>query len=243
MNPRTALSKSLWMALLAAALAFLCAALWRQRAEMARMRQENAWLIEEARKAREESRHLRAVPPESAPTGPGVPTEGMAAAPEEAPSSPTPAEPAAAQAAPPVPGDETLVMTPTGFAKPPQSSGLTLTGAHVVPFEGGLKATVGFSATQTDPLGIVAVVVRLPRAGESRILDLDSAGSMQFSEVVKRVSEDGKFAVYQGNALAAGTVEFALSVSEPAVADVKGTTGIGAFDLEIGPGAATVTPK
>ena len=66
---------------------------------------------------------------------------------------------------------------------------------------------------------------------------------MQLTDVAKRVTEDGKFAVFQGIAQNAETLEVSLSVSGSAVADVRGTAGIGPFDLDIGPLEATVTPK
>jgi len=134
-------------------------------------------------------------------------------------------------------------MTPTGFAPLPKTTGLQFEGTQVAPVAGGLQATMRFSPTQEDPPGIVAVVVRLPRDSETRILDLNAAGSMQFSDITKRVSEDGKFAVFQGTAQDAASFEFALSVSGSTVADVRGTAGVGPFDLEIGPLEATVTPK
>ncbi len=138
---------------------------------------------------------------------------------------------------------ENLVSTPTGMARPPLETGLALSGTHVVPVEGGLKVSMRFNPTIAQPMGLVAIVVRLPVDGPSRILDLQPQGASKFADVSARVAENGKFAVFQGTPEAVEALEFALSVSEPTVADVRGTTGIGEFDLAISATGAKATPK
>ncbi len=222
--------------LLLVVVALLTLTLWRQRAdneliekefqELARQKQEL-----EQKKARESI--AVAQPAEVAMADKTVSAEAQLA----------PAEPAAEVAEAKAPPAPTLVPTPTGFAPAPAGKGLTLAGTHVAPMEGGLRTTMQFNPTTTDPLGLVAIVVRLPPDGDSRILELVPVGSMRYGDISGRVSEDGKFAVFQGTPESVAALEFALSVSGPAVADVRGTTGIGAFDLQVGPTGATATPK
>lgn len=157
-----------------------------------------------------------------------------AAAPVVPPAtSETPAPVAPAEQPAVVPVRPTTVLTPTGEAPPPRFDGLKLAGTHVVPVPEGLKATMRFTPTTTEPLGVVAVVVRLPRDGEARILDLGQAGGDAMSKLFKRVSEDGKFVVFQGTAEAISALEFGLTISGPATADIRGTCGIGPLSLNI----------
>lgn len=209
--------------------ALLVFALWRQGAELERVHTENEWLKAQALTAAQESRAervARAVPL----VEPGDPSS-----PSDAGRAPRPA------AAPGL--TEPMVMTPTGLAPPPKTTGLTLAGTHVMPIAGGLQATLQFHPTPDEPPGMVALVVRLPRDGAIRILDLDTFGSAPLSEVSRRVSEDGKFAVFQATADTAAPIAFALAVSGAVTADVRGTTGIGPFDLDISPLQANVLPK
>jgi hypothetical protein len=100
-----------------------------------------------------------------------------------------------------------------------------------------------FRATTTDPLGNVTMVVRLPRGGACRILDLNPTDSAALGSAMKRISDDGTFAVFQGTADRMDAVEFALSVSGAVTADVRGTCGIGPFDLAISADKAAASPK
>jgi hypothetical protein len=207
----------------------LVLALWRQGKELERIRTENDWLKAQALAAEQGARAervARAVPLVE-PDDPSPPTD--AGRPPRAAAAPGLTEP--------------MVMTPTGLAPPPRTTGLTLAGTHVMPIAGGLQATLQFHPTPDEPPGMVALVVRLPRDSASRILDLDTFGSAPLSEVSRRVSEDGKFAVFQATADTAAPIAFALSVSGAVTADVRGTTGIGPFDLEISPLQANAVPK
>lgn len=130
-------------------------------------------------------------------------------------------------------------MTPSGRAPPPRDTGLILAGTHVSPISGGLRTTLRFNSTITEPMGIVAIVVRLP-VGDSRVLDFGPMAPDAFSLVSSRVSEDGKFAIFQGTAAALKSVDFALSVTGPVVADVRGTCGVGPMALQIMPTGASV---
>lgn len=183
------------------------------------------------------------------PTAPIIKQPDLAPAPrptDSAPEAAPEAVPEPAVETPTQPTSPTVVMelTPTGKMAPrARTDGLTLAGTHVVPTEGGLRATMKFTPTVTEPLGIIDIVVRLPRDSEQRILGLDAAGNARFADVAQRVSEDGKFALFHGQLEAGEAVEFALSVSGESVAEVNGSTGIGSFALVIGPGGTSVRKK
>ena len=57
------------------------------------------------------------------------------------------------------------------------------------------------------------------------------------------MSEDGKFAIFQGTPAETGEVAFDLTVSGASTADVRGTCGIHPFKLELAPGGANVLPE
>lgn len=205
-----------WLAMVAV-LALAAGLVWlTQHRASARAAAERAVLQQENEAMRAELSRLRAsAPVEVATSTVAAAAVAVAEAPVKAPVGPT------------------TVPTPTGDAPPPRFDGLQLAGTHVVPVPEGLKATLRFTPTTTDPLGVVAVVVRLPRDGDSRILDLGQSGGEAMGKLFKRVSEDGKFVVFQGTAEAVSALEFGLTVSGPATADVRGTCGIGPLSLVI----------
>ena len=228
--------------LLLVVVALLTLTLWRQRTDTELIEKEYQELARQ--KLELEQKKARATTA-AVPAPAAVVTESdvSAAAQAEVQAVPAPVAPVAETPAAKAPPAPDLVPTPTGFAPAPSGAGLNLAGTHVAPVEGGLRTTMQFNPTTTDPLGLVAIVVRLPRDVDSKILELVPVGSMKYADISGRVSEDGKFAVFQGTPESVAALEFALSVSGPAVADVRGTTGIGAFDLQVGPTGATATPK
>jgi len=208
--------------------AVLVFAWWRQRAELLETRAANERLTRTA---------------ESAQPQPGAGTAASQSTPQAAPpaapvgTNPPGAAAAAAASAP------SQVLTPAGMAAAPRADGLVLDRTRVASDATGLHATMRFRATTTDPLGNVTVVVRLPRNSAGRILDLGPANGAAFASAMKQISEDGRFAVYQGTADRMDAIEFALSVSAAVTADVRGTCGIGPFDLAIAPDKASASPK
>jgi hypothetical protein len=134
----------------------------------------------------------------------------------------------------------------TGFttAHPPPPAAapnqLLWGGAEVQPIPGGLLATLQFNPTQTSPLGEVYVAVQLPNNSPVKILDLTPQGATVFAHSGKRVLRDGKFAIFQGTPNAGSAIRLGLSVSGPATVDVRGTSGITPFKLDIAPTGATV---
>jgi hypothetical protein len=92
-----------------------------------------------------------------------------------------------------------------------------------------------FSPSKTGPLGLVALVVRMPRNSDARILDLTPVGRATYTESNKELAENGKFAFFQGT-LKPGDekeVRFALKVSGPTTASMTGSCGLKPFELTI----------
>jgi hypothetical protein len=231
--PTPTLSRNaLIQALLVVGLAILALALFQQQDSLKALRAENEKLARE-------NQALQQAP---APAGEAAATQ----ADSETPATPLPVPETPAETAPEVPAvpaERPTVPTITGFAPEPRTSGLQLDGTSVAPVSGGLQATMRFNPTITDPLGVIAVVVRLPRESTSRILELTPAQKEKFKDISQKVSDDGKFAIFHGTMDTAEAIDLTLSVSESAVADVRGTCGIGPFDLNVGPSGATATPK
>jgi len=139
---------------------------------------------------------------------------------------------------------QNMVMTPTGMALEPRNDGLALVDTSSTPSTGGgIHTVLKFDPTISGPLGVIAVVVRLPKSGAARIVDLAPGGNMKYSEIFSRVSEDGKFGVFQIETESLEDFEITLTVTEPVVADVRGTCGIGPYDLTIGDGNAVAVRK
>jgi len=139
---------------------------------------------------------------------------------------------------------QNMVMTPTGMAAEPRSDGLALVDTHTTVSDGvGIRTVLKFDPTVSDPLGVIAVVVRLPKSGAARVLDFSPGGNMKYSDIFSRVSEDGKFGVFQIVAESLENFEVMLTVTEPVVADIRGTCGIGPFDLTIGNDSAEAVSK
>lgn len=136
-----------------------------------------------------------------------------------------------------------MVNTLSGMAPEPKNYGLTLEETKATPIKGGIKASMKFKATTKEPLGVVTVVVRVSPDESAQILDLGVGDESKFQGVVKRVLPPGKFAIFEGRAEQLENVQIDLSVSGTAVADVRGTVGIGPFDLTIEPDQAIARPK
>ncbi len=221
--------------ILLVAVAGLGIALWRQSEETQRATEENARL-----------RKLTVAQParttQASPLDAQANFEDELASPQTETAAPIqPDEDHSAQT--PREAAPKLVQTPTGESPAPQSSGLALADTRVNAIEGGVRANLIFKSSQDKPLGLVAIVVRLPADSSASILGIAPTEPAQFSDTSSRVSEDGKFAVFNGAAQTAGDIMFALDLSGDAVADVRGTTGIGPFDLIVSGTQARAAPK
>ena len=200
-----------------AGIAVLLAALWKQQADLARIRQDLGRLQEQNDGLRKDLKQAGVEPGQAAAAG----GQGQGSAAQEASA----AHPVAAR--PPA----------------PEANKLVLAGTEVQAIPGGLAATLKYTTSKAGPLGQVGLAVRLSRNVEARILDLAPVGPATYSDDSKTVSEDGKFAFFQGTLGEETNVQFTLSVSEPATVEIRGARGVGVLKLDIQPTAATVHTK
>jgi len=100
----------------------------------------------------------------------------------------------------------------------------------------GPVATFRFSPTTTDPLGPLMIVAFLPPGSDAKILDLSPTKGATYSRIDKRISENGWFAAFQGTPQDMTNLSFNLSVSQPAIATIKGNRGIEPFNIDLRPG-------
>lgn len=219
----------------AVAAALVVAGLWMQRNLSSKLIETNTLLQQQNAALQKELEGLRSTPAAATPVTPVAPGP-EAAIPPAVPATPAIAAP---PATPPNPADNKILML-GGMATPPRSDGMKLAGVHAIPTDGGIRATMTFNSTTADPIGVVAVVIRLPHDAEGRILKFEPSSGAAFSDIIGRITEDGKFAVFQGKLGKAESVEFALTVSGPAVADVRGTSGVGPLKLRVTPTGASV---
>jgi hypothetical protein len=117
----------------------------------------------------------------------------------------------------------------------PTENPLQLAQVNVGVVSEGLVATLQFNPTTDEPLDVFALVVRLPRESSARILALDAVDAARYRDIAKRISDDGKFAVFNAEPLTVKPLTLQLHVSEPVRADVRGTSGIEPFELMIEP--------
>ena len=199
-------------------------------------------------RARRETAESELAALKAGPTGSAISNAVAATAERTAPSTMIPgAGPAmvtasneAAVVKPATPAPKEQMLTRYGMSAAPREDGLQLAGVTAEATAEGTLAQLSFKPTIPDALGLVAIVVRVPVDGDGRIVSLAPGPDSKFTEVATRVSDDGKFAVYQGQAGQMKSLDFRLQVSGSAVADVRGTTGIGAMKLRIEGGTAKV---
>lgn len=122
---------------------------------------------------------------------------------------------------------------------PPEINRLVYTGTEVNQTATGLVATLRFKASKKGPLGLVGMSVRLPGSTEAALQSIRPAGSASYEESESTVSENGRFAFFQGTAGDESEVQIALGISSPARVYIKGNRGIGFFLLDIQPTNAT----
>ena len=94
--------------------------------------------------------------------------------------------------------------------------------------------STGEGVKSTKPrMGLVAMSVRIPSDVDATIQSLTPVNTTLFSDSEITVSENGRFAFFQGTAENPNDVEIALSVSSAVRAFIKGTAGINAMQLDI----------
>jgi hypothetical protein len=120
---------------------------------------------------------------------------------------------------------------------------LTFDRASVISTNGILRATLTFKTDSTNALGELFVVARLPDDSGNRIHEILLTPSDTYKNFYKRISDDGKFSAFRTQSGNIREVEMAFEVTGPSTLDVRGTCGIGPFDLNITPELAEITPK
>ncbi|MEI6563151.1 MAG: hypothetical protein WCO42_02450 [bacterium] len=150
------------------------------------------------------------------------------------PQPPTPAQT-------PAPVKQNVVITsPVPSPSHTDKNLLVFTGTEVQQTTNGLIAIMRFKPSKTGPLGLVAMSVRLPSDIDSTIQSIAPVGTTKYEDSDSTVSENGRFAFFQGTLGDEKDVAIALGVSGSAQAFIKGSCGINAFQLDIQPTNATV---
>lgn len=197
-------------------IALLLLLLWKQQAELARLKDNNRQLQEQNMGLLNNSLQPQPVSAGAAPAEP-LPTTG----------STTPA-----------------VAGPTPVKHPAatERNRLVFTGTEVTQTTNGLIAIMRFKPMKTGPLGLVAMSIRLPNNIDATIQSIKPVGLAQYEDSDSTVSENGRFAFFQGTLGDEKEVEIALGVSGSAQAIIKGSCGIPAMQLDIQSTNAIASP-
>lgn len=106
---------------------------------------------------------------------------------------------------------------------------------------GQLVTTIPFTPADTSKsLEKLAVVFRLPRTSEARIVSVASSDPANYDDVAQRISEDGKFAIFTGSIRDLKGLAFEVTLSRAEVMDVRGSCGITPFLLDVSANGAVV---
>ena len=207
MSTQTSSRTILLRGLIAAFIVLLLILLWKQQADLARLKEHYAQLQEQ---------HL------------GLLNNSLQPQPVAASNAtPTPL---------PTPGSPTRTMgveEPLPHPPPPDINRLIYTGTEVNQTATGLVATLRFKASKKGPLGLVGMSVKLPGPTDAVLQSIKPVGAASYEEGESTVSENGRFAFFQGTARDESDVQIALGVSSPARVYIKGNRGIGFFLLDI----------
>jgi len=144
---------------------------------------------------------------------------------------------------PAAPSKHNVIKTsPIPHPSPTDKNRLVYSGTVVVQNTTGLVATLHFKSTKTGPLGLLLMSVRMPNDIDAAIQTIQPAGSANYEENESSVSENGRFATFQGILGDEKDVAIALGVSGPTRVFVKGSCGIPAIQLDIQPTNAVAAP-
>jgi len=132
-------------------------------------------------------------------------------------------------------------LTTAKDGQPLAPNRLVVSNISVKPVSDGLEANMNFNtADKTTPQEQFALVVRLPRISDARIVRLEPADAALYSNVQQRVSENGKFAIFMGTATTGTGISFNLTLSGAETADVRGSCGIKPFLLKVDASGAEI---
>lgn len=211
----------LFQVITAGAILLLLILLWRQQTNLSRLENDYRKLQSQAREALDQT-----------------------AAPQQVTASTTPAT--AVQ--PPVTLKRSTNQTaavsgaPTSHAISPEKNFLIFNGTDVTQTTNGLVATMHFKAGKTGPLGLVVMSVRIPSNIDTTIQTLKPVGAATYADSEWSVSENGRFAMFQGTLGDEKDVAIALGLSGSAHAYIKGSCGIPPLELDVQPTSAIATP-
>lgn len=220
----------------------LVLAFWRQQSELTRMRDafdklaaQNAELAKGSSSSQGGTQFANT--PKVAPTAiPAGQTETAAQSPENASG-----EMEVSESIPKGKGLKPWQKESQKQEPPPLAADRLILGeTSVKPVADGLVATMKFSSISNNASEKLALVFRLDKRSDARILNVDPADPDNYTDVAKRVSENGKFAIFTGSIKNAGNVSFNLSLSGPDTVDVRGSCGITPILLEVTASGASV---
>ena len=202
-HSRTALFRGLTVA----GLVILLLLLWKQQSELARLKENNQDL---------QKQNLALLDSSLTP---------QPASPNAAPAAPAPA---------PAPTKQKVITaSPVPHHSPADQNRLVYSGTEVHQTATGLVATLRFKPSKTGPLGLVLMSVRLPSNIDATIQSIQPAGPAKYEEGESSVSENGRFATFQGTLGDEKDVAISLGVSGSALAFIKGSCGIPSMQLNI----------
>lgn len=132
-------------------------------------------------------------------------------------------------------------LTTAKDGQPLSPNRLVVSNISVKSVGDALETHMNFNtADKTTPQEQLALVVRLPRVSEAKILSLEPDDPALFTNVQQRVSENGKFAIFMGTATTGTGIAFKLSLSGSETADVRGSCGIKPFLLKVDASGAEI---
>jgi hypothetical protein len=124
--------------------------------------------------------------------------------------------------------------------KPETEPSITVSEASAIPVADGVVATIKLHSASNAPMEEFAIVVRLPKTSDARILNLTPANPSNFTDASTQVQPNGKFAIFRGTSKTTGSTSFNLALSAPETADVRGTSGMKPFLLKVDSSSATI---
>lgn len=124
--------------------------------------------------------------------------------------------------------------------KPETKDTLILTEASAKAVADGLVATMKFNSPSNAPMEEFALVVRLPKRSDAKILNLEPADPSNFTNASTQVHPNGKFVIFRGTSKTTGNTAFNLALSGPETVDVRGTGGMKPFLLQVDSSSATI---
>ncbi|MEI6515002.1 MAG: hypothetical protein WCO77_03410 [bacterium] len=225
--------------------AALLLSFWRQKNELAELRASNAELA-----ARIEQ---KASDPTSGSTGKNTETESARATAKASTVAARPRpvvtprmttdstnEMEVSQSIPKTKGPKPWQGEVLTINKPETKETFTLSEASAKPVADGLVATMKFNSTSNTPMEEFALVVRLPKRSDVKILNLEPADPATFTDASTQVHPNGKFVIFRGTSKTTGNTTFNLALSGPETVDVRGTGGMKPFLLQVDSSSATI---